>query len=298
MSELFNYCAKGDFKTLKNLLESREDLEKLSGRSNSEGQTLLFLACYHGHLNIVKYLLTISYFMENSPSIKDINGHSPLHAACQNGHLKIVIYLLTYSSIRSELYMELQDIEEYYNDVQDNIAEEYWRYGWTTSYDDYRYDTLGLNGETTPLGIAVIRTQPTDVRNGILLVDSDMKSRQPNYIKIVKLLIYYGAIIYPEMEDLNNKWIKMYIYDPFIIYQWIHEIFDDNVRLFIMVVGLSDGFFTIKSVNDETHVVRFLNIIENLPIEVQKIICNYTYGFYKQSITSSEVNTYMEEVLS
>jgi len=93
--------------------------------------------------------------------------------------------------------------------------------------------------------------------------------------------------------ERNKNIIKSYINNPNIIYQWSYELnLCIPVIILTLIVGLSDKYLKIKK-SKKNKITKYFKILRKLPLELQMIICNYTYDVYQNNITSEEFNHYI-----
>ena len=92
-NDLFEACAKGDIKIVRQILTVDKTVAALA-RDNNTDATALMTACYHGYYNVAQELLQTKKIIDINE--QNYHGMTALHMAAQAGYEKIVELLIKY----------------------------------------------------------------------------------------------------------------------------------------------------------------------------------------------------------
>lgn len=131
--------------------------------------------------------------------------------------------------------------------------------------------------------------------------DMEMNVKHPidvcfDYMSFISYHDSAIVIIKMIVDHKSFKLLQRYI-DQCYIYECCDQLLDifnehinnRNVRLFVTIVAHTDEYF--KTDN------RFFNITKQLPMELQMIIANRTYGIMDDNISSCNINKYINSIL-
>jgi len=247
---LHTACHWGHLEIVKILLSYDFILKESSNKSDNTGWTPLYSACNNGHLEIVELLLSKKDILDGSGNKSNDYNWTPLHTACNGGHFRIVKLLLS----------KIKILREYADSTTDSVI-------------------CRLNHENDPPSTSIEKLNKNEYRDETPLYIACSKQ----YHEIIKLLLCYNIAIDSKTLSLDNEFINLYLNNKNIIHQWRRNFnLYENVKLFLLVVGLCDEYFTIKHYN------KFFAITIKLPIELQMYISNLVYNINKRFILSSD----------
>lgn len=69
-----------------------------------------------------------------------------------------------------------------------------------------------------------------------------------------------------------------------------------NVRCFVLVVSLCDGYYKIKTPRSKNVSIRFFRIAQRLPMEIQAILCNRLFRVASDTIHATDFNKMLAQM--
>ena len=280
--QLWQACSSGDLSTVIRLCNSPS--VDVNWVGPHKGDASLHRACRFGHTEVAQYLLT------SCPRVnlnkQNTGGGTPFCAACQGGHLDIVQLFLLDDRIEVNLPTKeggtalwISSDWGFLQQVQLLLA------------SDRRIDT------TTKTSPGVENWHGTTASQAARLATT-----RPQYLDETLEQFLVAKDNGRAIADLADEYER----DPVAVrtrlrnLPGLREVFIGD--LFALVVFLADGLFTLKKKTktktktktkkeqavkqQEVQAERFFEMVANLPIEMQMVVCRRAFGSTKEVIAT------------
>ena len=256
-SELFAAFRTQDEENVMNVL--RDHPEFNLNVTSKRGKTPLMLACIHGMVSAVKFLLEHHQVNVNAQHLDD--GHTAIYIACSHAEVEIVKLLLKHPDVKLNLYNHENNQSPLWSAaINNNMPVVKLLIASGLDLGDFKHEIV------------------TTMHAADTLIDS---LAHKHYWDMIELLENF-------LQDQDN--IRFKIQMELGMTKPIAS------KLFGMVIFLCDGLVLVKDhsssssqeENNETKSVKFFDIVQKFPMELQMMISNFAYGINEDLIKAAD----------
>ena len=270
-SPFYLACQEGHTEVVSLLLaDARIDIH----HPNSNGATPFFMACQQCHANVVSLLLADERIDVNRPRN---DGGTPFNFSCGNGYKEVVSLLLADERI---------DVKKPNNNMSSPI--------WFASQ----------NGHISLVQLMLASGREIDTKTKSIGGTAPWSNKSA--AEVARHQAARARTIWEtEVEYLTCKQngpliadlLDSYAIDPVTTRQQLREL--PELRntftsdLFALIVFFCDGLLRVNAASSDifstsTKAARFIRVAQDLPIELQMVLCHRAFGSTRQNIPSAD----------